>query len=200
MKNKQFKTGFTLIELLTVIAVVAILIAIVFPLTKSLSERAKSISCISNLRRLHSAFMLATIENDGKFPYESSTPDDSLPRQWHRRIGPFLEIPEDGNWRDFATDVYLCGADEAPYSGLLSYGINRRFMNLGQNDRSGSGNPVLIADATSFEIHSTASIIQHIRYSHSGRTANMIFLDGNVRSLSEEEMHPFGEDPAFWAP
>jgi len=193
-------SGFTLIELLVVIAIIGILGSIIVAGVRIGTKRANAASCTHNLRMLHSAFMLATIDNKGKFPYADSSPEDSLPRQWHRRIGPYLDLPEGGDWRELATEVYICGADEDPYSGLLSYGINRRFMNLGQNNVSGSGSPVLIADADSFEVHSTTSTVQNIRYSHPGDTANMVFFDGSVRNFSEDEILPMGEDPGFWVP
>src|SRR5258707_2078072 len=52
------RSGFTLIELLVVIAIIAILAAILFPVFAQAREKARSISCLSNLKQLGTGSMM----------------------------------------------------------------------------------------------------------------------------------------------
>ena len=50
--NNTMKKGFTLIELLIVIAIIAILAAILFPVFGRARENARRASCQSNLKQI----------------------------------------------------------------------------------------------------------------------------------------------------
>src|SRR5689334_22710458 len=52
------RRGFTLIEFLVVIAIIAILAAILFPVFAQAREKARSTSCLSNTRQLGTAHMM----------------------------------------------------------------------------------------------------------------------------------------------
>jgi len=59
-----YGTGFTLIELLVVIAIIAILAAILFPVFAKAREKARAITCISNMKELGLAFMMYAQDYD----------------------------------------------------------------------------------------------------------------------------------------
>lgn len=59
-------SGFTLIELLVVIAIIAVLLAILVPVTRSARERAHRMVCMNNLRQLTTAWIAYADEHDGK--------------------------------------------------------------------------------------------------------------------------------------
>jgi prepilin-type N-terminal cleavage/methylation domain-containing protein len=64
----RFKTkGFTLIELLVVIAIIAILAAILLPVFAAAREKARTASCISNLRQIGLASQMYIQDHDETF-------------------------------------------------------------------------------------------------------------------------------------
>ncbi|BDI31712.1 hypothetical protein CCAX7_37630 [Capsulimonas corticalis] len=66
--------GFTLIELLVVIAIIAIIAAILFPVFASAREKARQISCASNLHQIGLATLQYIQDNDESFfPVQSTT-------------------------------------------------------------------------------------------------------------------------------
>ncbi|MFQ6130582.1 MAG: DUF1559 domain-containing protein [Armatimonadota bacterium] len=62
------ETGFTLIELLVVIAIIAILAAILFPVFAKAKEKARQISCASNLKQLSLAMLMYVQDYDSRYP------------------------------------------------------------------------------------------------------------------------------------
>src|SRR6058998_246498 len=60
--------AFTLIELLVVIAIIAILAAILFPVFAQAREKARQISCISNIKQVGLAFIMYDQDYDETFP------------------------------------------------------------------------------------------------------------------------------------
>ena len=64
---KQRKFGFTLIELLVVIAIIAILAAILFPVFAQAREKARQISCLSNVKQISLGFIMYAQDYDETF-------------------------------------------------------------------------------------------------------------------------------------
>jgi prepilin-type N-terminal cleavage/methylation domain-containing protein/prepilin-type processing-associated H-X9-DG protein len=60
----RFIKAFTLIELLVVIAIIAIIAAILFPVFAQAREKARQISCVSNLKQLGTAWLMYVQDND----------------------------------------------------------------------------------------------------------------------------------------
>ena len=76
------RCGFTLIELLVVIAIIAILAAILFPVFARAREKARSASCLSNLKQL----------SLGVIMYQGDYDEYYTPRcVWGQRIQPYVE-------------------------------------------------------------------------------------------------------------
>src|SRR5438477_9115992 len=65
VRNSYFSRAFTLIELIVVLAIIAMLISIIYPMYTSMSERAKATKDMSNLRQIGLATQLYMNDNGG---------------------------------------------------------------------------------------------------------------------------------------
>src|SRR5580692_11602263 len=65
--------AFTLIELLVVIAIIAILAAILFPVFAQAREKARQITCTSNVKEIGLAWLMYVQDYDELFPPTNST-------------------------------------------------------------------------------------------------------------------------------
>jgi prepilin-type N-terminal cleavage/methylation domain-containing protein/prepilin-type processing-associated H-X9-DG protein len=112
------KMGFTLIEILVVIAIIAILAAILFPVFARARENARRASCQSNLKQLSLGLIQYTQDYDERYPYGY----DAGQRLWGEQIFPYVK----------STQVFVCPSDPKTYavptaSQLVpgySYGLN----------------------------------------------------------------------------
>jgi prepilin-type N-terminal cleavage/methylation domain-containing protein/prepilin-type processing-associated H-X9-DG protein len=85
MKNQ--KRAFTLIELLVVIAIIAILAAILFPVFAQAREKARAISCLSNVKQIGTGVMMYVQDYDETFPIAWGNPVGT----WERQVEPYIK-------------------------------------------------------------------------------------------------------------
>lgn len=94
INKTRTKRAFTLIELLVVIAIIAILAAILFPVFAQAREKARQISCASNLKQLSLAFLMYTQDSDQIWPYAISNNCEygcGIPGHWPQLILPYVK-------------------------------------------------------------------------------------------------------------
>jgi len=122
---KSAKFGFTLIELLVVIAIIAILAAILFPVFAQAREKARAISCISNLKQIGLAVTMYTQDYDETLPFAWSAQGG-----WYNVLDPYIKNGQSANlnyatgavWNaPTTTGVWHCPDDSAPG---MSYAAN----------------------------------------------------------------------------
>jgi prepilin-type processing-associated H-X9-DG protein len=97
---KKRRAGFILVELLAVVAIVAVLAALLFPVFARVRERGRQAACASNLRQIGAAIFAYAADWDDLLPYNDD-PDGSDPEYypWSRPLEPLLDPRNRGVWR-----------------------------------------------------------------------------------------------------
>jgi len=126
----QSRKAFTLIELLVVIAIIAILAAILFPVFAKAREKARQISCLSNMRQIGLGFMQYTQDNDEVLPGSGDL-------NYSTHEGAWVDIdtyaaptsvfsPSTGAIFPYVKSigVFVCPSDSAGRQSGLSYSVN----------------------------------------------------------------------------
>ncbi len=119
MKNQS--RGFTLIELLVVIAIIAILAAILFPVFAKAREKARQISCASNLKQLGLGIIQYTQDNDEYYPNGTN----GHGRGWAGEISPYIKSNGLYKCPDDATTPSTADLALNPPRATCSYGFNQ---------------------------------------------------------------------------
>lgn len=91
--SRQPKRAFTLIELLIVIAVIAILAALLFPVFALAREKARQAACMSNLRQVGLAVLQYAQDNDENFVLteRGGDIDDAHEYYWGDMLQPYIK-------------------------------------------------------------------------------------------------------------
>ena len=77
MQRRNMPAAFTLIELLVVIAIIAILASIVFPVFAQAREKARSTSCLSNVKQMGTATQMYVQDYDERLFFRASATSPS---------------------------------------------------------------------------------------------------------------------------
>jgi len=138
MNNNPKVKGFTLIELLVVIAIIAILAAILFPVFAKVREKARQVSCLSNLKQIGLAIIQYNNDNNDGYPM-SQFPKvvGGSDITWVQTLTPYIQNAVgngEGNVDNVPITVWKCpsDADVVRYVGppthlqtvADSYGLN----------------------------------------------------------------------------
>ena len=191
MITRTRKQGFTLIELLVVIAIIAILAAILFPVFAKAREKARQAKCMSNLRQLSLAIMMAAQDNSETFPAAN---------QWQNASGVTGDGIFDCPSTDFkgtkATPDYMfVGAFIQAHDGLLSNRALGEVKNTSEApelvemvDPGKVGQTAFVSDALPTGPYSSgydpeAALYQKIDKSRHDGGSIVAFVDGHVEYL-----------------
>ena len=174
MKKTNF--GFTLIELLVVIAIIAILAAILFPVFAKAREKARQISCVSNLKQIGLGLMQYSQDNDeimvnawfgnnGFTESDPTTTTGTVRYKWMDAIFPYVKsnqiftCPDDsgiqGSKGKFVNYQNLGGPDNTRYG---SYALNSAYWAQGAPN-TGPGNTAGVTGTPLASLASPATTI-----------------------------------------
>jgi prepilin-type N-terminal cleavage/methylation domain-containing protein/prepilin-type processing-associated H-X9-DG protein len=131
----RLRQAFTLIELLLVIAILAILAAILFPLFAQAREKARAATCASHLRNLSTALLMYVQDYDEQLPL-AVAPTTTKPffAAWHDLIDPYVKNKQ--VWLCPSSPLPRTDADGTPtshygYNAVYLSNLRLNFSNLG---------------------------------------------------------------------
>jgi prepilin-type N-terminal cleavage/methylation domain-containing protein/prepilin-type processing-associated H-X9-DG protein len=107
--------AFTLIEFLVVIAIIAILAALLFPVFANAREKARQTSCLNNVKQVATAVHLYTMDWDDAFPQTRTYSGDPLGDPGQFSDGDEYVETKDLLSKYLKTDqVWRCPSDASP--------------------------------------------------------------------------------------
>lgn len=114
------RKGFTLIELLVVIAIIAILAAILFPVFARAREKAREISCASNLKQIGLAVMMYAQGARETLPPSIIQPAPNQYVHWQELVQPYVRNEQ----------IFHCPSADGTNMSTGGYGANYRHVLL----------------------------------------------------------------------
>jgi len=187
------RAGFTLIELLVVIAIIAILAAILFPVFARAREKARTASCLSNVKQLALGFQMYAQDYDETFCGAIS----SVTAPWAGYVGSWAYTLDSVTWDMSKGAIYpyvknvqlfICPSDSAGKTKGDSYEMNWNCSFAALATFTQPASCVLIGDCTMDDGgmgYQPATPPGDVgRFGHNGG-ANYAYVDGHGKWIAQ---------------
>jgi prepilin-type N-terminal cleavage/methylation domain-containing protein len=124
LRVRSSEQGFSLIELLTVIAIIAILAAMIFPAMTAVKQRANQTKCMSNMMNIAKAVKMYKLDNR-KFPDSLAIRDAALTGTFDQ----YMTMPKPGvlmgDYSMKTAEVFRCpGSKTTDYNAIVPQALN----------------------------------------------------------------------------
>ena len=197
--------GFTLIELLVVIAIIAILAAILFPVFARAREKARAISCLSNLKQLGLAAEMYSQDYDEMYVPHCHRPIMSQPPTyyWFEIIQPYIknrQLMWCPSWRPptGTADRYMGGyghicsgftndASNPNYTGVSWYGSVAAIHHPSRQIEFGETTQLFCRVCPRYHTQQPGSPPPHHVVDRHNEGANYAFYDGHAKWLKYDQ-------------
>ena len=194
--------AFTLIEMLVVIAVIAVLAAILFPVLGQAKRSAKASACVAGLRQFGTAHGLYAADWDDRLAYGC----DPWFR-WQARKNPEMcDEPPSFLASDLKTllsaygipePLWRCPEDRVETQSIPYYGAGTYYQAVGGSYRYADeaavrGASYSVAQPSAWGLMTDAGAFHgggDAEYFAPGRRANVLFFDLHVRSVAEVDLN-----------
>jgi len=207
MKRVRVSGAFTLVELLVVMGSIAVLAALLLPALGSAKDKAKAVSCLSNLRQWGQALHLYTVNNNDFLPpdgFGTPTRPEHFISGWYIQLPETIGLPpyQSLPWRTNAAvnpgrSLWICPANPRRSNGnaLFHYCLNENVNGTGDLARPAQIDTIphptgviYLFDSKNLPAIGGWSFVHTNLHTHG---AQFLFLDGHAARFKNTEYWDF---------
>ena len=186
----KIKKGFTLVELLVVVTIVAILVALIFPIFANARRRSREATCQNGMKKVAVSFMMYVAKYDDQAPPEGVNPSIAVFDSHMREDAKTFTCPElkkettyDGSELrlGYAWNPQLSGTRPSFWSDACELVVM-----FSEYDDLGALLPVSVGEDGEEEVLD----VLKLSYRH-GMSTNVAWMDGHCRGVNRDKTDQF---------